>query len=66
MLQGQRLTLRRALKGDLVVVHLGGTTLPGDRVVTMDGEWRVRFLRAVEPRRDAADGLLRLRALGPS
>jgi hypothetical protein len=30
--------LRRALKGDLVVVHLGGTTLPGGRVVTMDGE----------------------------
>jgi L-ascorbate metabolism protein UlaG (beta-lactamase superfamily) len=38
---------------DLLVVHLGGTTLPGGRVVTMDGDQGVQFLRAVAPRRAA-------------
>jgi L-ascorbate metabolism protein UlaG (beta-lactamase superfamily) len=36
---------------DLAVVHLGGTTLPGGLVVTMDGAQGADLLEAVRPRR---------------
>jgi L-ascorbate metabolism protein UlaG (beta-lactamase superfamily) len=36
---------------DLAVVHLGGTTLPGGLVVTMDGRQGSDLLEAVRPRR---------------
>jgi L-ascorbate metabolism protein UlaG (beta-lactamase superfamily) len=36
---------------DLVIVHLGGTRLPGGRIVTMTGREGVRFLETVRPRR---------------
>lgn len=36
---------------DRAVLHLGGTTLPGGLVVTMDGRQGVEALRAIAPRR---------------
>ena len=36
---------------DLAVVHLGGTTLPGGLVVTMDGAQGAELLEAVRPRK---------------
>jgi L-ascorbate metabolism protein UlaG (beta-lactamase superfamily) len=36
---------------DLAVLHLGGTTLPGGLMVTMDGRQGVELMRLVEPRR---------------
>jgi L-ascorbate metabolism protein UlaG (beta-lactamase superfamily) len=42
---------RRCPDIDLAVVHLGGTTLPGGLVVTMDGRQGADLLEAVRPRR---------------
>jgi L-ascorbate metabolism protein UlaG (beta-lactamase superfamily) len=42
---------RRCPDIDLAVVHLGGTTLPGGLVVTMDGRQGSELLEAVRPRR---------------
>jgi L-ascorbate metabolism protein UlaG (beta-lactamase superfamily) len=36
---------------DRAVLHLGGTTLPGGLVVTMDGRQGVEALRTIAPRR---------------
>jgi L-ascorbate metabolism protein UlaG (beta-lactamase superfamily) len=42
---------RRCPDVDLAVVHLGGTTLPGGIVVTMDGRQGADLLSVVRPRR---------------
>jgi L-ascorbate metabolism protein UlaG (beta-lactamase superfamily) len=42
---------RRCPDLDLAVVHLGGTTLPGGLVVTMDGRQGADLLETVRPRR---------------
>jgi L-ascorbate metabolism protein UlaG (beta-lactamase superfamily) len=42
---------RRCPDIDLAVVHLGGTTLPGGLVVTMDGRQGTDLLEVVRPRR---------------
>jgi L-ascorbate metabolism protein UlaG (beta-lactamase superfamily) len=42
---------RRYPGTDLAVLHLGGTTLPGGLMVTMDGEQGADLLAAVAPRR---------------
>jgi L-ascorbate metabolism protein UlaG (beta-lactamase superfamily) len=36
---------------DLAVLHLGGTTLPGGLMVTMDGRQGAELLAAIAPRR---------------
>jgi L-ascorbate metabolism protein UlaG (beta-lactamase superfamily) len=42
---------RRCPDIDLTVIHLGGTTLPGGLVVTMDGRQGADLLEVVRPRR---------------
>jgi L-ascorbate metabolism protein UlaG (beta-lactamase superfamily) len=42
---------RRCPDIDLAVIHLGGTTLPGGLVVTMDGRQGADLLEVVRPRR---------------
>ncbi|WP_299538004.1 MBL fold metallo-hydrolase [uncultured Streptomyces sp.] len=42
---------RRYPDTDLAVLHLGGTTLPGGLVVTMDGRQGTEFARRLGPRR---------------
>lgn len=51
MYDGVREIARRYPDLDLAVLHLGGTTLPGGLMVTMDGEQGVELLEAVLPRR---------------
>jgi L-ascorbate metabolism protein UlaG (beta-lactamase superfamily) len=51
MCDGVREVARRHPDIDLAVVHLGGTTLPGGLVVTMDGVQGADFLETVRPRR---------------
>jgi L-ascorbate metabolism protein UlaG (beta-lactamase superfamily) len=50
MYDGVREVARRFPDVDLAVVHLGGTTLPGGVVVTMDGVQGADLLEAVRPR----------------
>ena len=42
---------RRFPGTDLAVLHLGGTTLPGGLMVTMDGRQGAELLAAIAPRR---------------
>ncbi|MCS0635525.1 MBL fold metallo-hydrolase [Streptomyces sp. LP05-1] len=51
MYEGVREIARRCPDLDLAVVHLGGTTLPGGLLVTMDGRQGVELLETVRPRR---------------
>jgi L-ascorbate metabolism protein UlaG (beta-lactamase superfamily) len=51
MYDGVREIARRCPDVDLAVVHLGGTTLPGGLVVTMDGAQGAELLDVVRPRR---------------
>jgi L-ascorbate metabolism protein UlaG (beta-lactamase superfamily) len=51
MYDGVREVARRFPDVDLAVVHLGGTTLPGGLVVTMDGVQGADLLETVRPRR---------------
>jgi L-ascorbate metabolism protein UlaG (beta-lactamase superfamily) len=51
MYEGVREIARRCPAVDLAVVHLGGTTLPGGLVVTMDGAQGAELLDVVRPRR---------------
>jgi L-ascorbate metabolism protein UlaG (beta-lactamase superfamily) len=51
MYDGVREVARRFPDVDLAVVHLGGTTLPGGLVVTMDGAQGADLLETVRPRR---------------
>ena len=50
MYDGVREIARRCPGIDLAVVHLGGTTLPGGLVVTMDAEQGADLLETVRPR----------------
>lgn len=50
MYDGVREIARRHPDIHLAVVHLGGTTLPGGMVVTMDGEQGAELLDTVRPR----------------
>jgi L-ascorbate metabolism protein UlaG (beta-lactamase superfamily) len=50
MHEGVHEIARRCPDLDLAVVHLGGTTLPGGMVVTMDAEQGTELLEAVRPR----------------
>jgi L-ascorbate metabolism protein UlaG (beta-lactamase superfamily) len=50
MYDGVREVARRFPDVDLAVVHLGGTTLPGGLVVTMDGVQGADLLEVVRPR----------------
>jgi L-ascorbate metabolism protein UlaG (beta-lactamase superfamily) len=51
MYEGVHEIARRYPDTDLAVLHLGGTTLPGGLMVTMDGEQGAELLAAVAPRR---------------
>lgn len=51
MYDGVREVARRYPDLDLAVVHLGGTTLPGGLVVTMDGAQGAELLDVVRPRK---------------
>jgi L-ascorbate metabolism protein UlaG (beta-lactamase superfamily) len=51
MYDGVREVARRYPDIDVSVVHLGGTTLPGGLMVTMDGVQGADLLEAVRPRR---------------
>ncbi|MCK8678233.1 MBL fold metallo-hydrolase [Streptomyces lichenis] len=51
LFDGVREIARRCPDLDLAVVHLGGTTLPGGLMVTMDGWQGVELLETVRPRR---------------
>jgi L-ascorbate metabolism protein UlaG (beta-lactamase superfamily) len=51
MYEGVHEIARRCPDVDLAVVHLGGTTLPGGLVVTMDGRQGADLLDVVRPRR---------------
>jgi L-ascorbate metabolism protein UlaG (beta-lactamase superfamily) len=51
MFPGIREIARRCPSIDLTLVHLGGTTLPGGVVVTMDGRQGAELLETVRPRR---------------
>jgi L-ascorbate metabolism protein UlaG (beta-lactamase superfamily) len=51
MFDGVSEIARRCPDLDLAVVHLGGTTLPGGLVVTMDGRQGAELLEVVRPRR---------------
>jgi L-ascorbate metabolism protein UlaG (beta-lactamase superfamily) len=51
MYDGVREIARRYPDIDLTVLHLGGTTLPGGLMVTMDGEQGADLLQEVMPRR---------------
>ncbi len=51
MYDGVRQVASRYPDVHLAVVHLGGTRLPGGRMVTMDGEQGVELLETVLPRR---------------
>ncbi len=50
MYDGVREVARRFPDLDLTVLHLGGTTLPGGLMVTMDGEQGAELLETVLPR----------------
>jgi hypothetical protein len=50
MFDGVHEIARRCPDVDLAVVHLGGTTIPGGIVVTMDGRQGADLLEAVRPR----------------
>jgi L-ascorbate metabolism protein UlaG (beta-lactamase superfamily) len=50
MYDGVREIARRHPDIHLAVVHLGGTTLPGGMVVTMDGEQGAELLDTIRPR----------------
>ncbi len=50
MYDGLREVARRHPDLDLAVLHLGGTTLPGGAVVTMDGRQGADLLEVVRPR----------------
>jgi L-ascorbate metabolism protein UlaG (beta-lactamase superfamily) len=50
MYDGVREIARRFPVVDVAVVHLGGTTLPGGRVVTMDGGQGADLLEVIRPR----------------
>jgi L-ascorbate metabolism protein UlaG (beta-lactamase superfamily) len=51
MYDGVRDVARHCADLDLAVLHLGGTTLPGGLMVTMDGEQGAELLATVLPRR---------------
>jgi L-ascorbate metabolism protein UlaG (beta-lactamase superfamily) len=51
MFDGVHEIARRGPDVHLAVVHLGGTRLPGGRIVTMDGEQGAELLETVLPRR---------------
>lgn len=51
MFDGIREIARRYPQLDAAIVHLGGTTLPGGLVVTLDGEQGAELVRTVAPRK---------------